>query len=74
MRTCTFINTIYADKFAVRKILKKPAAQFMSVNLDEVRRDCSLSNDASLNFRQYLVEVKKNEKREIPVTWEVVSR
>ncbi|KAL5529107.1 hypothetical protein ACEPAG_5081 [Sanghuangporus baumii] len=40
----------------IRKILKKPAAQYMSVHLDE-----------------YLIEVKKNERRDVPVNWEVVS-
>ncbi|TDL27572.1 DNA mismatch repair protein MSH3 [Rickenella mellea] len=40
----------------IRKILKKPAAQWTSMAGEE-----------------YLIEIKKNEKREIPLDWHVVS-
>ncbi|KAH8117506.1 muts domain V-domain-containing protein [Phellopilus nigrolimitatus] len=40
----------------IRKILKKPAAQYVTIKDDE-----------------YLIEVKKNERRDIPLTWEVVT-
>ncbi|KAI5124483.1 hypothetical protein M0805_003010 [Coniferiporia weirii] len=40
----------------IRKILKKPAAQYVTINQDE-----------------FLIEVKKAERRDIPLTWEVVT-
>ncbi|EJD05960.1 uncharacterized protein FOMMEDRAFT_104344 [Fomitiporia mediterranea MF3/22] len=61
-------------KMAIMVVESELADHLKTMNLDEV--DILLPFyrlPSKSELRQYLVEVKKNEKRDIPVTWEVVS-